>query len=90
MNKVSILIIEDEIDLCCSIAAFFEALGYQIFEAGNGSEGLEFFRKLHPAMILTDLRIPLIDGFGVIEAISQKSPDIPVIVNQEMLIEDFQ
>jgi|GEM_PF-6166930 DNA-binding response OmpR family regulator len=43
MNKISILIIEDEIDLRCSVAAFFEDLGYQIFEAGNGREGLELF-----------------------------------------------
>ncbi len=80
MNKISILMIEDEIDLRCTVAAFFEDLGYQIFAAGNGSEGLELFRKLHPAIIFTDLRIPILDGFGVIEAILQKSPDTPFIV----------
>jgi len=80
MATVSLLIIEDERDLRLSIAAFFIDMGYQIFEAGNGQEGLELFRSISPSIVLTDLRMPVLDGFSVIEAIAQESPDTPVIV----------
>jgi DNA-binding NtrC family response regulator len=80
MKTVSLLIIEDEQDLRLSIAAYFADLGFQITEAGDGRAGLELFRTIHPALVFTDLRMPVLDGFAVIEAIAQESPDTPIIV----------
>ncbi len=80
MQKYKILLIEDETDLRKSIAAFFEDLNYEIFEADNGETGIEIFLKSHPDIIITDLKMPVLDGFAVISTIKESSPDTPVVV----------
>ncbi|MGQ9709169.1 MAG: pyridoxal-phosphate dependent enzyme [Anaerolineae bacterium] len=55
---------------------------YQILEAENGREGLELIRRERPDLILLDLMMPEIDGFGVLEVLQteEELQDIPVIV----------
>ena len=80
MKKTSLLIIEDEKELRKSIAAYFDDIGYTVFEAGDGKEGLDCFYRENPHVVFTDLRMPVMDGYGVIADISQNSPETPVIV----------
>ena len=42
-------------------------------------EGLEAYTRARPDIVLTDLRMPVLDGFGVITAIKRQSPTTPVI-----------
>jgi len=55
---------------------------YQILEAENGREGLELIRRERPDLILLDLMMPEIDGFGVLEVLQSEEElqEIPVIV----------
>jgi DNA-binding NtrC family response regulator len=62
------------------MAGYFSDLGYTVFEAENGKVGLDLFRELHPDLVFTDLRMPVMDGFAVIEGIAQESPETPIIV----------
>lgn len=80
MHPFTILLIEDESDLRLSFSAYFRDMGYQVVEAENGMMGLELLRSTEPDLVFTDLRMPLLDGFGVIEAVTQESPATPVIV----------
>ncbi len=75
-----LLIIEDEHDLRRGLAGYFSDLGYVVSQAENGKTGLDLFRKVQPDLVFTDLRMPVLDGFAVIETISQESPETPVIV----------
>jgi len=80
MQNPSLLIIEDEQELRRSVAAYFEDIGYTVFEAGDGKQGLDCFYRENPDIVFTDLRMPVMDGYGVIENIAKGSPDTPVIV----------
>lgn len=80
MTLGSLLVVEDEADLRMGMAAYFNDLGYQTIEAENGLQGVEIFKAQHPDVVFTDLRMPLLDGFGVIEAIMEIAPDTPVVV----------
>ncbi|MBN1934840.1 MAG: pyridoxal-phosphate dependent enzyme [Anaerolineae bacterium] len=78
-----ICIVEDNIDAARLLRRVLQAQGdYQIDEAHNGREGLEIIRRNRPDLILLDLMMPEVDGFGVIESLKadERLRDIPVIV----------
>lgn len=60
-----ILIVDDEKDLVEIIRLGLEPLGYEVFEAYDGQEGLEKARQLRPDIIILDLMLPKIDGYQV-------------------------
>jgi len=80
MQKTKLLIIEDEQDLRRGLAGYFSDLGYTVHQAENGKVGLDLFREVQPDLVFTDLRMPVLDGFAVIETVSQEAPETPVIV----------
>ncbi|BBD09184.1 HD domain-containing phosphohydrolase [Desulfovibrio ferrophilus] len=75
-----ILIIDDERFLCQTIADFFEDMGYECETAFDGRQGVQAFEATQPDVVLCDLNMPQLDGFGVLDAITHKSPETPVIV----------
>jgi threonine synthase len=78
-----IAIIEDNLDSARLLRRVLQAQGeYQIDEAHDGREGLAMVRSNPPDLILLDLMMPEIDGFGVIDALKadERLQDIPVIV----------
>jgi diguanylate cyclase (GGDEF)-like protein/PAS domain S-box-containing protein len=79
-NRTKILLIDDEPLIRSIFRILLSADGYEIAEAGNGLEGIEAFRREKPALIITDLRMPVLDGFAVIAAVAAECPLTPVIV----------
>ena len=65
--KSSILIIEDELHLCELISELFRRLGYRVFCANTGSAGLETFTRYQIDTVLSDMCLPDINGFKMIE-----------------------
>ena len=61
-----ILVIEDEADLRASIVRFLLAEGYEVLVAGNGEEGVEVAVKEMPDLIICDIAMPQMDGFGTL------------------------
>lgn len=90
MNKINILIIEDEKGISKIIKSYLEKEGYNVFQAFDGKEGLNFFENEKIDLILLDLMIPEISGEELIKEIRNKS-NVPVImvtakVNEEDII----
>ena len=81
MNKPSsVLVIDDESMMRLTISAYLEDSGFHVFEATDGREGVEQFMRHRPDIVLTDLRMPGMDGMEVIAAIKAHSPTTPIIV----------
>jgi CheY-like chemotaxis protein len=76
----TVLIIEDETKLRRTVAAYLEDSGYQVLEAVNGREGVERITQHRPDLVLTDLRMPEMNGLEVVAWIQRHSPQTPVIV----------
>ncbi len=76
----TILVIDDEPLVRFSITAYLEDSGYTCMEAQDGQEGLEVFAKFNPDIVVTDLRMPRLDGFEVVKALQKMSPATPVII----------
>lgn len=86
-EKKRILIIEDEKPLAHALQLKLSHEGFDIVATGSGEEALSFLAKEDFDLVLTDLIIPGVDGFKVLETIQDKKMKIPVIVmtnlNQE-------
>jgi len=83
MNETTsktILIIDDEYYVRDSIAAYLYDVGYRVLMAENGLTGLETFRRELPDVVLTDLRMPVLDGFGVVASVRDEAPYTPIVV----------
>ncbi|MDO3386963.1 SpoIIE family protein phosphatase [Gilvimarinus sp. SDUM040013] len=75
-----LLIIDDEKPVRQSIATFLEDSGYSVVEAENGPHGLSRFGKGDIDLVITDLRMPGMDGVSVLRNLRESSTDTPVIV----------
>jgi len=77
-----ILIIEDDNSLRSTIKAMLCKHGYEVMEAGTGGEGLELARAQLPDLVLSDVNMAGLDGFGVLKSL-RSQPDtaaLPVIL----------
>lgn len=79
-EQKKILIIEDEKPLAHALELKLSHEGFAIVSTSSGEEALTFLEKDHFDLVLTDLIIPGVDGFKVLETIQEKKMKIPVIV----------
>jgi YesN/AraC family two-component response regulator len=75
-----ILVIDDEKPTLSMFRLFLDAYGYRVYTAENGADGLDIFRKEKPAIVLTDIKMPGIDGLAVLQQIKKIAPRTAVIV----------
>ncbi len=81
-KKQSILIVEDDIFLSDLYKTKMELEGFKVFTAYDGEKGFELAQKNLPDIILLDLILPKLSGFGVLEKIKANKAikDVPVII----------
>lgn len=70
MTKV--LIIEDNNDIRENIVEILTLSGYEVFEAEDGKKGAELAQKVYPDVILCDIMMPGLDGYGVFEILNSQ------------------
>jgi len=75
MRDPVILIIDDELTVRSVLEEILNGRGYEIHLAENGEEGLRKFKELSPDLILLDLNMPEMDGFGFLEAVKPTRED---------------
>lgn len=75
-----ILIIDDDVDICALLKRFLERNGYEVTTSFKGQEGVHQFRNNDFDVVLTDFRLPDLDGIEVLKSIKKIKPNIPVIV----------
>jgi len=80
ITQKKILIIEDDPLIRTTLSSYLKDYNFDTLIAENGSDGLDLFAKNQPEIVLTDLRMPKIDGLEVLAKIRKKSPDTPVII----------
>jgi two-component system NtrC family response regulator len=76
----TILIVDDEKNYPPIISAILEEEGYETLVANNGLDALEIINNSDIDLVLTDMKMPLIDGIELLERIKISDPDLPVIM----------
>jgi CheY-like chemotaxis protein len=81
LNGWNVLVVDDEPDSLDVASRILKHYGAQVHTATNGQEGLEAVRKLRPRFIISDLSMPVLDGWGFLEELKRNRDtlEIPVI-----------
>jgi two-component system, OmpR family, alkaline phosphatase synthesis response regulator PhoP len=79
MAHGKILIVEDEQDIRDLVKAYLEKEGYQVFEAGNGTEAVKIARLTTPDLAILDIMLPGMSGLDVLSTLRRES-DLYVIM----------
>lgn len=88
MNKI--LIIDDELNLRETIFELLSYSGYEVYEAENGKDGIKKIEEVEPDLILCDIMMPILDGYGFMKELNKtKFSKIPVLfISAKIALED--
>lgn len=76
----TIVVVDDEVEICEFLKAFFEDRDYHVFTANNGELALEMIKKTSPNVVLLDLHMPVMDGMKVLQKVKSEFPKVKVIM----------
>lgn len=78
MNRI--LVVDDELNMRLVLTAMLKKEGYEVFSASNGLEALKILKQDDMDVIITDLRMPKMDGMGLLSEVMDQYPAMPVII----------
>jgi two-component system NtrC family response regulator len=76
----TILIVDDEKNYPLILSAVLQDAGFETLMANSGSEALQILENSDVDLILTDMKMPMMDGIELLERIKTKDPELPVIM----------
>lgn len=80
MTKASILIVDDEPDVLGFMQELLERKGYLVRTATGGAQALVVLAENAPDLLITDLRMPVMDGLELLARVREQNPNLPSIV----------
>jgi signal transduction histidine kinase len=75
-----ILLVDDEKDIRDVLRLPLADLGYEVLEAESGEDALRLFKSAQPPMILTDIKMPAMDGIELLQKVKHENPETEVIM----------
>ncbi len=93
--KPKCLVIDDEEGIRKVLGITLRDAGYEVILAANGEIGMDLFQRQNPEIVLTDIKMPGLDGMAVLQRIKSISPDTEVIIitghgEMELAIQSLQ
>lgn len=81
MATQKVLIVEDSEDNREVLKHIIQYIGYEVLEAVNGKQAVEIFKDQHPDLILMDLSMPVLDGYGAVREIRDLDEigEVPIV-----------
>ena len=80
MKAAKILVVDDELNMRLVLKAMLKKEGYEVVTAADGLEAMRILREEKIAVVATDLKMPRLDGMGLLDRIMQHDPALPVII----------
>jgi len=75
-----ILVVDDDQQMVRTLVDILRLKGYQVHAAHSGPEALDKVKKVHFCCVLTDVRMPEMDGADLVRAIKAMQPDVAVVL----------
>lgn len=75
-----ILVVEDNRNLSLLMKARLEQAGYKVLQAKNGQEALDLLDSQHIDLIISDIMMPILDGFGLIKSLREANYNMPILI----------
>jgi OmpR family response regulator RpaB len=78
-DQERILVVDDEASIRRILETRLKMVGYEVITAADGEEALEAFAKYNPDLVILDVMMPKLDGYGVTREI-RRTADVPIII----------
>jgi CheY-like chemotaxis protein len=75
-----ILVVDDDESIRQTVSEILEVEGYLVSAAANGEEALERVEQSRPALVLLDMRMPILDGWGFARVLRERGIALPILV----------
>ena len=75
-----VLVVDDDPLIRTSISEILDLEGYPVATAANGAEALESVERSRPSLVLLDMRMPVMDGWGFAGALGERGIQLPILV----------
>ncbi len=75
-----ILVVDDDVEILAMLRDFLEGEGLTVRTATNGAEALDMIDEVAPALILLDMRMPVLDGWGFAARLRERHATYPIVV----------
>src|SRR5713226_3079715 len=79
-GKAKLPVVDDEPSILLTVSAILEEEGYDVDSVPGGMEALAAIRRTHYDLVLTDLKMPKVDGLAVLEEVRKVSPQSATIM----------
>lgn len=76
----TVLLVDDEPDILLMLRMSFEDEGHDVVLAADGRMGLEKLAEHHPDVVVLDMMMPVVDGWGFLEGCRERGATVPVVV----------
>lgn len=76
----AILVVDDDAEILAMLRDFLEGEGLAVRTAGNGAEALDIIDDVSPSLILLDMRMPVLDGWGFAAQLRERGVTYPIVV----------
>jgi DNA-binding NtrC family response regulator len=80
MTKANILVVDDEPNARTALAEILKGEGYAVETAGDGFKAIARMAEFAPDLVLTDLKMPGLDGVELMKKVKEQDPELPVVV----------
>ena len=75
-----VLVVDDERAMCEFLKVLLEKQGHGVIAANDGEQALKMVEQQPPDLVISDVRMPKVDGIGLLAGIRERHPDLPVIL----------
>jgi CheY-like chemotaxis protein len=79
-EECPILVVDDDPDILDSVSAILAFEGYSVECAINGAEALQAVERHRPSLVLLDMKMPILDGWGFARKLRERGVRLPIIV----------
>ena len=79
-RRQRILVVDDEEDVRILVCRLLEGMGYEVDSAADGREAIEHLEAAHPDLLILDLMMPAVDGWGVLRYLKGQPDGPPVVI----------
>lgn len=75
-----VLVVDDNREVRTLLGEFLRGICFEVHLAKDGQQALDLWDQIKPSLLITDMRMPRLDGMGLVRAVRQRSPETPIIV----------
>ncbi len=80
MGDSPILVVDDDPSILATVSEILEFEGYPVRTATNGAEALQLIEQEPPSLVLLDMRMPVLDGWGFARRLGERGVRLPIVV----------